>query len=166
MVVASVWAMSGLPPSSFRRTYSDFVLLPEGAHLDEKDMRTAKMSFPMPPVVANRPDGKGTNHTVLLTRGEATGLLSEVTQATSTKLSPLHFGAQDRRTIDKTTIIAPWHMATWELSSIPDLLMDAKSTPDGGGLFELLSESPGLTLDTITYANGTWSIKGRIYAKH
>ena len=145
---------------------ADFVLLPEGAHLDEKDMRTAKMSFPMPPVVANRPDGKGTNHTVLLTRGEATGLLSEVTQATSTKLSPLHFGAQERRTIDKTTIIAPWHMATWELSSIPDLLMDAKSTPDGGGLFELLSEIPGLTLDTITYANGTWSIKGRIYAKH
>ena len=145
---------------------ADFVLLPDGAHLDEKDMRTARATFPIAAIAVNRPDGTGTNHTVLLTRSEATGLLSEVTQATSTKLKPLHFGAQERRTIEKTTVVAPWHMATWELSSIPDLLMDAQATPDGGGLFELLSEIPGLTLDAITYANGTWSIKGRIYAKH
>lgn len=143
---------------------ADFVMLPDGAKLDEKNPKIAHASRSIPPVAVNRPDGRGTNHNMLLTREEATGLLSEITQATSTKLSPLHFSTPEKKTIDKVPVVSPWRKCAWELSSIPDLLVTVNAGPDGVSLFHMLSEIPGLTLDSIAF-DGNWSIKGTIHAK-
>ena len=139
--------------------------LPDGAHLDEKDLRTARSSIALKPVDSRRPDGPGTDHFMLLNREESLGLLAEITQSTATKLTPPSFRPQKNRTIDKVKVIAPWHEANWELSSIPDLLMESKTGPDGIGLFAMLAEIPGLTVESITFNNG-WSMKGSIYARH
>ena len=144
---------------------ADFIRLPDGARLDEKDLRTARSSIALKPVDSRRPDGPGTDHFMLLNREESLGLLAEITQSTATKLTPPSFRPQKNRTIDKVKVIAPWHEANWELSSIPDLLMESKTGPDGIGLFAMLAEIPGLTVESITFNNG-WSMKGSIYARH
>ena len=95
---------------------ADFVLLPDGAKLDEKNPKFARASNPLAPINVNRPDGKGTNQSMLLSREEATGFLSEITQATGTKLSPLTFAAPEKKTVDKVSVISPWRKCTWELS--------------------------------------------------
>lgn len=144
---------------------ANFIRLPDGARLDEKDLRTARSSIALMPVQSRRPDGSGTDHSMLLNREESLGLLAEITQATATKLNPPKFKAQKNRTIDKVKVIAPWHEADWELSGIPDLLMEPGPGPDGMGLFPMLAEIPGLTVESITFNNG-WSMKGSIYARH
>ena len=144
---------------------ADFVLLPDGAHLDEKNQQFARSSVNLQPIPVKRTDGKGTNHSFLLTREEVTGILSEITQATGTKLSPISFGKQEEKKIDKIPVVAPWHKCQWELSRIPDVLMTVSAGPDGVSLFHMLAEIPGLTLDAITF-DGNWSIKGTVYAKH
>lgn len=142
-----------------------FVLLPDGARLDEQNQRVARSSLPLAPVAVNRRDGKGTDQALLLSREEVTGILSEITQATGTRLSPIKFAAQEKKEIDKISVTAPWHKCTWDLSQIPDVLMTVSAGPDGVSLFHMLSEIPGLTLDTITF-DGDWSIRGTVYAKH
>lgn len=143
---------------------ADFVLLPDGARLDEKNPKLARAAQRLAPVGVSRPDGKGTNQGALLTREEATGLLSEITQATGTKLSPLQFAAPERKTVDKMPVTAPWRKCPWELAAIPDLLLTVSAGPDGVSLFHMLSEIPGLTLDAIAF-DGNWSIRGTIHAK-
>lgn len=142
-----------------------FLFLPEGARLDEKNERKADSIKSLGKVPLRRPDGPGTEYTMLLRREEATGMLAEITQSTGTKLSPPRFQNQKTTKQDNVTVTAPWHEAVWELSSIPDLLMEHKGGPDGMSLFEMLAEIPGLSLSSITF-NGSWSMKGHIYAKH
>jgi len=43
--------------------------------------------------------------------------------------------------------------------------MEPGPGPDGMGLFPMLAEIPGLTVESITFNNG-WSMKGSIYARH
>ena len=144
---------------------ADFTRLPEGARLDEKDMRIARSSTPLPSSIrVVRPDGPGSDYRLLLSRDEVMGLLAEITQSTGTKLSAPNFQAAKSRTIDKVTIHAPWREATWELSEVPDLLLEAAPGEDGVSLFAMLSEIPGLAIDTITYQDG-WRIKGKVYAR-
>ena len=144
---------------------ADFTRLPEGARLDEKDMRIARSSTPLPSSIrVVRPDGPGSDYRLLLSRDEVMGLLAEITQSTGTKLSAPNFQAAKSRTIDKVTIHAPWREAAWELSEVPDLLLEAAPGEDGVSLFAMLSEIPGLAIDTITYQDG-WRIKGKVYAR-
>lgn len=143
---------------------ADFTRLPEGAHLDEKDMRMARSSLALGQVPVTRPDGEGTDHSLLLTRGEALGLLAEITQSTGTKLSAPTFRPAKTRTVDKVTIQAPWRDGTWELSGVPDLLLEAAPGEDGISLFTMLSEIPGLGLESITFRDG-WHIRGSIHAR-
>lgn len=143
---------------------ADFTRLPEGSRLDEKDLRRARSSTPVKKIPVSRPDGPGTDHKLLLTRDEALGLMAEITQTTGTKLSAPNFKTAKSKTIDKVTIHAPWREASWELSGIPDLLVDAHPGPDGISLFGMLSEIPGLSLDSISYNDG-WSIRGKIHAR-
>ncbi len=142
-----------------------FTRLPDGARLDEKDLRTARSSIALKPVDSRRPDGPGTDHFMLLDREESLGLLAEITQATAARLNPPRFRPRKTRVIDKVSVTAPWHEADWELSGIPDLLMEHRTGPDGISLFAMLAEIPGLSIESVTFNNG-WSMKGSIYARH
>lgn len=144
---------------------ADFTRPPEGARLDEKDMRIARSATPLPSSIrVSRPDGPGSDYRLLLSRDEVLGLLAEITQSTGTKLAAPNFQAAKSRTIDKVTIHSPWREATWELSEVPDPLLEAAPGEDGISLFAMLSEIPGLTIDTITFQDG-WRIKGKVYAR-
>lgn len=144
---------------------ADFTRPPEGARLDEKDVRTARSATPLPgPIRVSRPDGPGSDYKLLLTRDEVLGLLAEITQSTGTKLSAPNFRPAKARTIDKVTIHAPWREASWELSEVPDLLLEAAPGHDGISLFSMLSEIPGLGIESITYQDG-WRIRGNVYAR-
>lgn len=141
----------------------DFIHLPDNGRLDGKDSKLVHSTRPLPPLTqrARRPDGPGTDHTMLVRRDAASGLLSQIAQDTGTRLE-LRFAAQASKTIDKVAVTAPWHVGKWTLGSVPDLLMNV-----GGedGLFEMLAEVPGLTVESIDY-DGSWSVKGKIYAVH
>lgn len=140
----------------------DFIHLPDNGKLDGKDSRIAHSTRPLPPLArhARRPDGPGTDHAMLVRQDVASGLLSQIAQDTGTKLE-LRFAAQARKTIDKVAVTAPWHVGSWSLGSIPDLLMGEGE----GGLFAMLAEVPGLTIESIDY-DGSWSVKGKLYAVH
>ena len=140
----------------------DFIHLPDNGKLDGKDSRLVHSTRPLPPLTqrARRPDGPGTDHTMLARRDVASGLLSQIAQDTRTRLE-LRFAAQASKTIDKVSVTAPWHAGSWALGSVPDLLMSEGE----GGLFEMLAEVPGLTVESIEY-DGSWSVKGKIYAVH
>lgn len=145
---------------------ADFTRPPEGARLDEKDVRVARSAMPLPGAIPiSRPDGPGTEYSLLLTRDEVLGLLAEITQSTGTKLSAPNFKPAKARTIDKVTIHAPWREASWELSEVPDLLLEAAPGHDGISLFAMLSEIPGLGIESITFQDG-WRIKGNVYARN
>lgn len=143
---------------------ADFTLLPEGAFLDEEDVRTARgrTRLENPAETPEKVSKDGSGYKDLLTRQELLGLLAEITQATGTKLSPPRFTTPESKTIDKMKILAPWHEASWELSDIPDaLFLDGDN---GISLFSMLAEIPGLSMDSITWQDG-WKIKGRAYAR-
>lgn len=144
---------------------ADFTRPPEGARLDEQDVRVARSATSLPSSIrVVRPDGPGTDYRLLLTRDEVLGLLAEITQSTGTKLSAPNFKPAKARTIDKVTIHAPWREASWELSEVPDLLLEAAPGDDGISLFAMLSEIPGLGIDSITFQDG-WKIRGKVYAR-
>ena len=87
------------------------------------------------------------------------------TQASGARLSLPQFKAQKTRNIDKKTkITAPWHEGTWELSELPDILMDDRAG-EKVGLFEFLTAIPGLCVESIKF-DGKWAVKGKIYARH
>lgn len=140
----------------------DFINLPDNGTLDGKNSRLVHSTRPLTPLAqhARRPDGPGTDHTMLVRQDVASGLLSQIAQDTGTKLE-LRFAAQARKTIDKVAVTAPWHVGSWSLGSIPDLLMGEGE----GGLFDMLAEVPGLTVESIEY-DGNWFVKGKIYAVH
>lgn len=145
---------------------ADFTRPPEGARLDEKDMRVARSATPLPGAIpVSRPDGPGSDYKLLLSRDEVLGLLAEITQSTGTKLSAPNFKPAKSRTVDKVTIHAPWREAAWELSEVPDLLLEAVPGHDGISLFAMLSEIPGLSIENITYQDG-WRIRGNVYARN
>ena len=143
-----------------------FTTLPSGATLDGKDMLTARSSISVPLQSSPRPmDGPGTDHEALVDRKQAAALLSDVTQASGARLSVPQFKAQKAHAIDKKTkIIAPWHEGTWELSELPDILMDYRAG-EKVGLFEFLTAIPGLCVESIKF-DGKWAVKGKIYARH
>ncbi len=140
----------------------DFIHLPDNGRLDAKNSRLAHSTRPLPPLAqrAKRPDGPGTDHNMLVRQDAASGLLSQIAQDTGTKLE-LRFAAQARKTIDKVAVTAPWHVGSWSLGEVPDLLMGEGE----GGLFDMLAEVPGLTIESIDY-DGSWSVKGKMYAVH
>lgn len=142
---------------------ADFTRLPQGAQLDEKDVRTARSSIEVNTAPVKRADGDGTDHEWLLTRDQALGVLAEITQSTGTKLTPPNFKAPKSRTVDKVTIQAPWREGAWELSGVPDLLLEDAGA-DGISLFAMLAEIPGLGIDSVTFRDG-WHIKGTIHAR-
>ena len=92
-------------------------------------------------------------------------MLQQAQNSPSTLGELSRYRGQKVITIDKVKVVAPWHEADWELSGIPDLLMEPGPGPDGMGLFPMLAEIPGLTVESITFNNG-WSMKGSIYARH
>lgn len=143
-----------------------FTTLPSGAALDGKDMLTARSSIPVALHSSARPvNGPGTDHHALVDRKQATALLSDVTQASGARLSLPQFKAPKTRNIDKKTkITAPWHEGTWELSELPDILMDYRAG-EKVGLFEFLTAIPGLCVESIKF-DGKWAVKGKIYARH
>lgn len=143
---------------------ADFTRPPKGASLDEKDLRLARASSRIQDARVLRPDGIGTEYTMLLHRDEALGLLAEITQSTGTKLTTPVFRPAQKKTIDKVTVHAPWRSASWEISGVPDLLLEAEPGPDGISLFAMLAEIPGLSIEQITYDDG-WSIRGNIHAR-
>lgn len=148
-------------------SYSDgasFILLPKDAHLDQKDRRKAHSTIPLNMKQTKRvKDGIGTFYSVLYDREEVTGMISEITQSSASFLAPFSFKPQETKQVEKINVVCPWHTASWELSRVPDLFM--KHEKDGG-IFVMLNEIPGLTLDSITYAKGSWMLKGNVYAKH
>ena len=143
---------------------ADFTRPPKGASLDDMDLRTARAVSPVQTAPVSRPDGVGTDYTYLLKKDEVIGLLAEITQTTGTKLSAPVFKPAEKKTVDKQTIQAPWRSASWEITGVPDLLLDAAPEPDGISLFAMLAEIPGLSIDYITFNDG-WSIGGNIHAR-
>lgn len=141
----------------------DFINLPDNGKVDAQNSRLAHSSRAIAPLREHtaRSDGPGTDHSMLVKQDTASGLLSEIAQGTGTRLT-LTFKAQARKTIDKITVVAPWHEGSWALNDVPDLLMAVGA---GEGLFEMLSEVPGLSIDEISH-DGSWSVKGKIYASH
>lgn len=145
----------------------DFISLPDNGQLDAKNSKLAHSSRTVPALDRQtpRPDGPGTDHEMLVDMQTATGLLSQIAQDTGTRLD-LKFAAQERKTIDKVGVVSPWHVGTWKLSAVPDLLM---GVGDKDGLFELLAEVPGLTvtgIDLVGGDDGGWAVRGKIYANH
>ena len=145
----------------------DFISLPDNGQLDAKNSKLAHSSRTVPALdrLTPRPDGPGTDHEMLVDMQTATGLLSQIAQDTGTRLD-LKFAAQERKTIDKVGVMSPWHVGTWKLSAVPDLLM---GVGDKDGLFELLAEVPGLTvtgIDLVGGDDGGWAVRGKIYANH
>lgn len=141
-----------------------FTRPPQGAKLDDKDARTARSQRPVGAPGKGRWDGEGTDYRLLLTRDEAIGELSDITQSSAAKLKMPKFRPPKKQAIDKSTsVTAPWRDGDWGLSSIPDVLLDT-SSPAGSGLFQLLGAIPGLSIDAIVF-DGEWSVKGSIYAR-
>lgn len=141
-----------------------FSVPPDNGTLDKKNTRRARSSrqagkAPRTP----RPDGPGTDYTLLFSAEKVSALFSELAQETSTKLK-LSFKKPATKTIDKVTITAPWQSGTWELVDVPDILMGAGVTGDKTGLFEQLSTIPGLVVTDITFRDG-WTVKGTIHAR-
>ena len=139
-----------------------FTRLPENAKLDKGNPRIARSSLPVQTLPnMKRSDGPGTDHHQLVDRDSMVKLLSEITQISVARLAPVKFKPQQKRTIEKVTIAAPWHEASLELSAIPDVLVsNSKSS-----LFTLLSEIPGLSIESISFEK-EWKLRGSVYARH
>ena len=146
------------------REGGDFINLPDNGKISPKNGKIATSTRAVAPLPspAKRPDGPGTDHEMLVAQDAASGLLSQIAQDTGTKLE-LKFATQTKKSIDGISVVSPWHVGTWSLSSVPDLLMGV-----GGedGLFEMLAEVPGLTIESIGYDSGNWFVEGKIYAAH
>lgn len=146
------------------REGGDFINLPDNGKISPKNGKIATSTRAVTPLpsLTKRPDGPGTDHEMLVAQDAASGLLSQIAQDTGTKLE-LKFATQTKKSIDGISVVSPWHVGTWSLSSVPDLLMGV-----GGedGLFEMLAEVPGLTIESIGYDSGNWFVEGKIYAAH
>lgn len=99
-------------------------------------------------------------HTQLLHQEEATKLMYQITQNMGANLT-LTFDKKDVKEFKelKFSIQAPFLKAKYEWKSVPSSLIISDS------LFEVLNSIPSLSVQTIEYNNGQWSVKGDLYVQ-
>lgn len=99
-------------------------------------------------------------HTQLLHQEEATKLMYQLTQNMGANLT-LTFDKKDVKEFKelKFSIQAPFLKAKYEWKSVPSSLILSDS------LFQALNSIPSLSIQTIEYNNGQWSVKGDLYVQ-
>lgn len=136
---------------------ADFVSLPPQAELAARNSKMAVARFALPSLRTQPREMQRYPH--LLTRAMAGRQLFQTAQVVGARVR-LKFGTPEKRMIDKIEITAPWAKGEWELAQLPpESLLE-------GGLLRVLSDLPGLTLETVIFKNNNWTFKGQLYAIH
>ncbi len=160
-LAANGWKLSALScagrslSATWEQTeFSEYMLLPFNAVLDEKSPKFAMSHTPVP---GNLPKGERALAD-LLSKEEAARRLYAFTQhfALKTKLS---FKKRAVKKVEKIDVPCPWLEGSWELSEVPAYLV-----ADYNSLAQALN-IPGFILKEITFAKNTWKLKGEVYAK-
>lgn len=99
-------------------------------------------------------------HTTLLSQEEATKLMYQLTQNMGANLT-LTFDKKEVKEFKdlKFSIQAPFIKAKYEWKFVPANLIISDS------LFQVLNSIPSLSVQTIEYSNGQWSVKGDLYVQ-
>lgn len=129
---------------------ASYTSLPAGTRLDSSTVATGRVA--LPPATGTRSADQP-----LRTVGEAYAHLYQVTQEAAARLR-LTFDLPDRKTVDGVELVAPWIRGQWEMSDLPQALLEDLAVSAN------LQSCPGLVLTGIEFKGGAWTFRGNIYA--
>ncbi|GAB1253032.1 type 4b pilus protein PilO2 [Desulfovibrio falkowii] len=142
--VTTVWA---------HQPQGDFINLPRSGTL-----KTPQLAASQTPLSVKLYPRRGQKYPNLLLRDSISQHLYHITQQIGAKLR-LSFQPAEKRTVQNVELAAPWFKGNWEMTSVPDSLLRSAA------LWNAFSYLPGLTLDSITFKNESWTLQGQVYAK-
>ncbi len=161
-IMMSGWALQSascsgrtLTASWAHKTGSDYLALSPKAKLTSPTAAQTKTTFTA--VLSKR---EKQPYTSLKDKDYITRFLYQLCTVTSSKVR-LRFAPPQTTTIDEVSISAPWSKGTWEISALKAVAVQS------GELTQILSQIPGLTLDSIEWKRAgysdIWTFKGRVF---